>query len=67
MFEPSLADPPKINRMSFGKNCNKDEEEYPLSEKVGALLEFMVVDGWKMEDLTKILQTLPLSDKKLLS
>ena len=50
--------------MSFEKNCNKDEEEYPLSEKVGALLEFMVVDGWKMENLSKILHTLPLSDEE---
>ena len=64
MFEPSLADPPKINRMSFEKNCINDEEEYPLSEKVGALLEFMVVDGWKIDYLSKILRTLPLSDEE---
>ena len=62
--EPSLSDPPEINRMSLEKSYNKDEDEYFLSDKVGALLEFMVVDGWKMEDLNKILQVLPLSDEE---
>ena len=46
MLKLSLPDSPsKINRIPLEKKCNKDEEEYFLLEKVGALLDFMVVDG----------------------